>query len=346
MYTVEAITEDDKKVEFECGPNEDLITAALRNNVILLSSCREGSCATCKAECIEGEFELSNCSVQALPSNEEEDGFVLMCGMYPRSDIVVRLPYVYERISFGKQNVDWTGDVVACDRLSSNVFRLVIQCKDPDTNAPLPMPFTAGQYVNIEIPGTGISRSFSMANPPGSTDLEFLIRMLPTGRFSEFLANGVAVGQAIKFRGPTGIFALRENGLRPRYFIAGGTGLSPVLSMIRRMRDVRDPHPVKLFFGVTHQHELFYEEELEELRRSMPMPNMLVNIAVMNPSDTWHGFKGTVVDLLRTELSQSNEKPDIYMCGPPAMIEATVAAAVAAEVPDGSIYFEKFLASG
>ena len=119
-----------------------------------MSSCREGGCATCKADVLEGDYELGNCSVQALPPDEEEAGVVLLCRTFPRSDLVVQLPYTFDRISFQKVNTDWQGEIVAVDKLSSNVVKLRIEAKDPETGARIKIPFFPGQYMDIEIPGS------------------------------------------------------------------------------------------------------------------------------------------------------------------------------------------------
>ncbi|ACK50236.1 oxidoreductase FAD/NAD(P)-binding domain protein [Methylocella silvestris BL2] len=344
MFKVRAITEDQHDLTFECSPSEDVISAGLKRDVILLASCREGGCATCKAEIVDGDYELGGCSVQALPPDEEEAGVVLLCRTFPRSDLVLQLPYTFDRISFHKVNTDWQGEIVAVERISSNVARLQIEPKDPETGAAISIPFVPGQYVDIEIPGSSVSRSYSMATTSTQSRLDFLIRLLPDGQFSNFLTMAAKPGLTVKLRGPFGAFNLRENGFRPRYFVAGGTGLSPVLSMIRYMQQEQHPQEAKLFFGVTHQHELFYLEELKKLEESMP--NFSAHVAVMQPDGNWQGSRGTVVDDLLKHLEGTKAAPDIYMCGPPGMIDATFAAAANYGVPKDHVYVEKFLATG
>ncbi len=344
MHKVQVITEDGQEAAFECGPDEDVISAGLKRDVILLASCRQGGCATCKAECTDGDYELGNISVQALTPEEEEEGVVLLCRTYPRSDIVVQVPYTYDRISFQKIRIDWEGEIVSIDRISSNVARLVIQPINSESRAAVKIPFLPGQYLDIEIPGAELYRSFSMATTSADAQLEFLIRLLPNGRFSEFLSTQAKPGAVVKLRGPFGTFNLHENGLRPRYFVAGGTGLSPVASMLRHMQIEQHPHEAKLFFGVTHQHEAFYLSELKRLEAEMP--NLRVYVAIMHPDEGWEGGRGTVVDDLARHLTNAKSLPDIYLCGPPGMIEATFAVAAKRGVPKDQIFLEKFLASG
>jgi methane monooxygenase component C len=344
MYKITAYTEDGQVIEFPASPNEDVVTSALKQDVILLTSCREGGCATCKAECTDGEYEMANASVQALPPDEEEDGFVLLCCTYPRSNLTLNLPYTFDRVSFEKNNKEWTGDILAVERMSSNVMRLAIRLADPETGGPVKMKFSPGQYIEIEVPGTNIWRSYSMACTNGSSDLEFLIRLLPNGFFSKFLVNEAAPGMRVKLHGPSGAFAMRENGFRPRYFIAGGTGLSPVLSMIRHMQVEGHPQQAELFFGVTHQHELFYADELRDIENTMS--NLNVHISVMNPELSSPYSQGTVVDDLVKHFERGGPNPDIYVCGPPGMIDAALVATRKYGMPADQVFYEKFLASG
>ncbi|GEO42673.1 NADH oxidase [Skermanella aerolata] len=344
MYRIETITEDSQSVVFDCRPNEDVISAAFRNNVILLSSCREGGCATCKAECLDGRYDLKKCSVQALPSDEEEAGMILLCRTFPQSDLVISLPYTHDRISFGQVQSNWTSEIMLCQQVSSNVVRLVLNCLDPISGTSVAMPFLPGQYVDIEIPGTPLRRSFSMASLPGMVDMEFFIRLLPDGRFSCHLMRKAAVGQRLSLRGPAGGFMLRDKGPpRPYCFVAGGTGLSPVLSMVRHLKTAGDRQPVLLLFGVTHRHELFCQDELRHLAEDMP--NLSVDVSVMCPDGAWPGAGGTVVDLLRRHLAEADVKPEIYLCGPPAMIDRAVITALDSDIKKENIYFEKFFPS-
>jgi len=345
MHQIVIETEDGETCSFECGPNEDVISAGLRQSVILMSSCRAGGCATCKGDCVDGDYELIDVKVQALPPDEEEDGKILLCRTFPRSDLHVLVPYTFDRISFESIQTNWVGEIKTCERASSNVMRLVVQVLTADGSAPVSLNFSPGQFVDIEIPGSHTRRSYSMASISSDGALEFFIRLLPDGAFSKFLQSSAKVGMRLDLRGPTGAFNLRNNGPRPRFFVGGGTGLSPVLSMVRHMQSSGDTTPAKLFFGVTRRDELFYLDELKKLQSAMP--NLDLHIAVVEGGDGNGVSGGTVIDLLRGELGDgSDDHPDIYLCGPPGMIDAAYAAASSAGVPAEHVYLEKFLASG
>lgn len=344
LHEIKVVTEDGETVLFDCGPDEDVITAGLRQDVILMSSCREGGCATCKSLCADGEYELHNCSVQALPPEEEEEGLVLLCRTFPRSDLVLEVPYTSDRIAHGSPRRTYRAEVVGLVPVAANAVQFTLR-RQADEEAGTGTDFDPGQYLELQIPGTDHWRSFSPANLPNADGvLEFLIRLLPDGMFSNYLRNEARPGQVVNVRGPQGTFHIRENGLRPRYFVAGGTGLAPVVSMVRQMADRGDPHEARLYFGVNREEEVFYERELNAL--SEGMANLTVRVCVWHAGPNWGGVAGNAVEVLRADLEASGAKPDLYLCGPPGMIDATYKTCLALGIPKEYIFTEKFLASG
>jgi methane monooxygenase component C len=339
-HQIKIITEDGESVCFDCFEDEDIISAGLRQDVYLMSSCREGGCATCKGLCIDGDYALGKVSVQALPPEEEEEGIVLLCCCFPTSDMEVEVPYTYDRISFAPVGISVEAEVVELAQVSSNVMKLQLQ-SPPDQ---LQIRFDAGQFFDLEIPGTTTTRSYSPANTANDRgELEFLIRIVDNGKFSSWLHNDAYVGQKINVKGPSGIFGLKENGFTPRYFVAGGTGLAPILSMVRRMQEWDEPQTSVIYFGVNTEEEVFYAEALKKLEAEMP--NLTVRICVWKASDSWSGEKGSVVDVLRRDLQGGGVSPDLYLCGPPGMVDAVYKVCAEAGIAKDKIFLEKFLPS-
>jgi ferredoxin-NADP reductase len=161
---------------------------------------------------------------------------------------------------------------------------------------------------------------------------------------SEYLIGTAAVGDELTVSAATGDFGLVENGLRPRWFLAGGTGLSPLLSMLRRMTEWGDPQPARLFFGVTRHSEVFAQEELQALAETMP--DFRYDTVVWQSDPEWSGATGNPVDLAAAEVALLDEWPDVYVCGPPPMVEAAYAALTAVGLPADQIHAERFSAGG
>jgi len=340
MFNVKIVTEDGEAVYFDCRPDEDIVSASLRQDIYLMTSCREGGCATCKGLCTEGEYAMGKFSVQALPPEEEEEGYVLLCRCYPTSDLEIEVPYTYDRISFSADELCFDAEIVELAPMSCNVVKLCLRKLGVDQSVRL----ESGQYYDLEIPGTGVSRSYSPANTANHNgELEFLIRIVDNGKFSVYLQRDAKVGHVIRAKGSLGVFGLRENGFTPRYFVAGGTGLAPIMSMVRRMHEWSEPQPCVIYFGVNTEQEVFYAEQVKALEQAMS--TLSVHICVWQAGEGWRGEKGSVVDILRRDLLDTGIKPDLYLCGPPGMVDATYQVCAQVGIPRDKIYLEKFLPS-
>lgn len=339
-HQIRIITEDGGSVSFDCAPDEDIISAAIRQSIYLMSSCREGGCATCKGFCTEGDYEHGKISSQALPSEEEEDGFVLLCRCYPTEDMDIEVPYTSDRIAYSEVGQEFPTKIVELEKISSNVMKLCLSRADGEQQIKL----DSGQFYDLQIPGTEITRSYSPANISNNEgQLEFLIRLLDGGKFSSYLTQDAKINQSIQVKGPSGVFGLKADGFTPRYFVAGGTGLAPILSMVRFMKEWGEPQPCTIYFGSTFEEEMFYVDELRQLAEEMD--NLTVKLCVWKATDSWHGEKGSVVDVLKKDLQQASAKPDLYLCGPPGMVDATYAVCEEVGISKDKIYLEKFLPS-
>ncbi|MCK5829818.1 MAG: 2Fe-2S iron-sulfur cluster binding domain-containing protein [Methylococcales bacterium] len=337
-HQIKIITEEGESVSFDCAEDEDIITAAIRQSIYLMSSCREGGCATCKGECTEGDYEIGKVSSQALPPEEQEEDLVLLCRCYPTENMVVEVPYTLDRIAYSEEGKEFSTEIIVLESLSTNVMKLCLSRSDGEKEIKL----DSGQYYDLEIPGTEITRSYSPANIANKKgEMEFLIRLLEGGKFSTFLSHEAKVGQTINACGPSGVFGLKADGFTPRYFVAGGTGLAPIISMVRFMKEWGEPQLCTIYFGSTLEEEMFYVQELTQLEKEMD--SLTVKLCVWKATDSWHGEKGSVVDILKKDLQETTSKPDLYLCGPPGMVDAVYSVCEETGVPKEKVYLEKFL---
>ncbi len=143
-------------------------------------------------------------------------------------------------------------------------------------------------------------------------------------------------------RGPQGAFGLRDHGIRPRWFVAGGMGLAPMLSMsMRRMAEWAEPQPVRLFLGVGTDAEV---PELTEA--GAQLADFAVTTSVWRPGPDWTGTVGTPVDTLAQALAANGTSPDVCVCGPPAMVDAATEVARVNGVDDEHLILERYLPTG
>jgi benzoate/toluate 1,2-dioxygenase reductase component len=245
-----------------CADDQTVADASYRARINIPLDCRDGACGTCKAFCESGEYDGGFYIDDALAPDEAEKGFVLPCSMKPKSDLVLQIASTSAVAK--TQAATHTGTLTRVERLSETTYALGVEIEDRDSLAFLP-----GQYVNIDVPGAGEARSYSFSTAPEEKALGFLVKLTPGGVMSTWLAEQAAAGDPITFTGPNGSFFLRES-QRPLLLLAGGTGLAPILSIVRTLRDTGSTRPVHLVYGVSTDEDLVETERIEELAAELP----------------------------------------------------------------------------
>ena len=314
-HKVTLVFEDGRAVKFDASEDDNIYFACLKNKIRILTDCLEGACATCKGVCTSGKYYLDEYTDEALTAAEIDNGEVLTCQMHVTSDCVIELPYA-SRVAL-KSKPDIRGvTVVEIEMISSTVARLVVE-PDSDTD---PVSFIPGQYVHLSIPGSDENRSYSFANPPLETQqYTFYIKILEQGAMSDYLSREAKLGDRMNVTGPFGRFYLRPV-QRPVLMVAGGTGLAPMLSMLDTMVIQGDiNHSVRLLYGANQPDELFGLDKIAGYKDQGLDVSM--ELSIVDPDGNWNGTTGHVTSLLRSELLNGGNC-DVYLCGPPPMIEA------------------------
>jgi propane monooxygenase reductase component len=330
-------------IEIEVDEDQNILRAAAEQGVQLMHGCKEGQCAACKSFVLEGEdIELDRYSTFALPDYEKEEGSTLLCRAHAYEDLVIELlNYDEEIIRSGLPLRKGVVEVVSNEAVTHDLRHLVVQLIEPEE-----IKFFPGQYLDITVPETEESRSFSMANTPDRDGrFEFVIKVYPNGLFSEFLATKVAVGDRLDVEGPFGTFTLRESRTSPLVFLGGGAGLAPVLGLLRSMADRGVDRPAVFYYGARQRRDLCFEEELRALEERLPGFKYVPALSEPADDDDWDGEVGMVTDVLaRCEPDLSGR--DAYVCGPPPMVDAAIPALSALGVREDNIFYDKFTTTG
>ncbi len=246
-----ALTFEDGVTRFiTCREDQTVADASYRQRINIPLDCRDGACGTCKAFCESGDYDGGTYIDDALSESECADGFALPCCMKPQSDLVLQIAATSDIAKTAAG--EFAGSIVDLERLSTSTMRMTVEIPNRAD-----LVFLPGQYVNIAVPGeqapdgtdTVVRRSYSFANGPHEERLVFLIKLTPGGAMSDYLTERAARGDEISFTGPHGSFFLRESAW-PVLLLAGGTGVAPILSMLRKMLDDNSPRKVHLIYGV------------------------------------------------------------------------------------------------
>ena len=210
----------------------------------------------------------------------------------------------------------FTAQVGRIDTLTSDVRAISLELRDPSE-----ICFQAGQFVSFEIVKPGlpfpVTRPYSIASAPSNRyTIELILNLVPGGPGSTFLFS-LGVGDPVSFRGPAGTFVLRDYPDRRLLFVATGTGIAPVRSMIRaRLPSLT---PVTLIWGLRHERDLYYEDELAELAEQFP--EFSYTITLSQPSPAWTGAVGRVQSQIEPYIARVDDLA-VYACGSSAMISS------------------------
>ncbi|WP_376711609.1 NADH:ubiquinone reductase (Na(+)-transporting) subunit F [Bradyrhizobium altum] len=326
-------------IEMEVEEGETVLDAAFRQGISLMHGCKEGQCGSCKSKLLDGDFELLKYSTFALPDYESETGHVLLCRTYVYSDISVELlNYDEDLLSRSIAVKAFAGRVAAIRALTSDIRLLEIEIERP-------MKFWAGQYVDLTLQDGTITRAFSMANPPSESNrLRFIIKKYPNGAFSSQLDGKLAVDDAVTAKGPYGTCFRREERPGPMLLIGGGSGMSPLWSILADHIESGEQRPVRLFYGARTRADLFYLEELAAIAARLDDFKFVPALSHAEADDGWDGETGLIHEVVRRHLSEEKFSGaiDAYACGPTPMIDAVLPVLQMNGVEPDRIYFDKF----
>jgi benzoate/toluate 1,2-dioxygenase reductase subunit len=313
---------------------ETVADAAYRQGINIPLDCRDGACGTCKCLAEAGSYELGDEYIDdALSAAEAAQGYVLTCQMRAHSDCVLHVPASAQLCK--TEQASFEASISALTQLSAST--LALSLKGPALKQ---LAFLPGQYVNLQVPGSAESRAYSFSSLQRDGQVSFLIRNVPGGLMSSFLSTQAQLGDAISLRGPLGSFYLREI-KRPLLLLAGGTGLAPFTAMLEQIAEQGSTEPVHLLYGVTHDHDLVELDKLEAF--SLRIPNFSYRACVAS-ADSQHPHKGYVTEHIEAQ-HLNNGEVDIYLCGPPPMVEAVSRYMSEQGISPAHFYYEKFAAS-
>lgn len=315
-------------------PGQTVADASYRARINIPLDCRDGACGTCKAFCESGQYDGGSYIADALSADEAARGYCLPCRMTPESDLVLQIASTSAVAK--TQAATHRATMTALRRYSPTTVGFSIEIPDRSALAYLP-----GQYVNIAVPGAEVTRSYSFSSGPHDSELTFLVKIAPGGAMSSYLAERAAVGDTFDITGPHGSFFLRE-GDRPVLMLAGGTGLAPMLAMLRTLRETRSSRRVHLILGVNTDDDLV---ELDQLRAlEADLPGFTWNYCVVDPASAApnHGpDRAYVTHLIEDEHLRGGDVA-VYLCGPPPMVDAVRSYFDAKGIEPAGFFYEKF----
>ena len=318
-------------------PGETVLEAALRQDVRLPYTCRDGACGNCKGTILHGTVDYGVYQEGTLSEQDKQAGKALFCCAMPLSDLEIE--YYEDEVLKQVPVKLMKGRVHKMVRVAPDVMMLYLKLPQGSK-----LQFYAGQYLDILLED-GARRSFSFANAPH--DYEFIqlhIRLVPGGRFTTHVFTQMKEGDELSFEGPLGSFYLREESDKPMIFVVGATGFAPVKSMLEHAFFTGSKRRMLLYWGVRMRKDLYMADLPERWQREHDNFTFVPVLSDAGPDDNWQGRTGLVHEAIL------QDHPDlsgfqVYACGSLVMVQAARPSFIAQGLPEDACFSDAFTVS-
>ncbi len=323
---------DDREIVVEGG--DSLLSSLSEEKIFIPSACGgKATCGYCKVKILEGEKPVLPTEEPYLTGEEKKDGIRLSCQIKVKNDLSVYIP---EELFNIKQ---YTAVVSEIEDLTHDIKSFVFKLNDPEN-----IIFKAGQYVQIDSKPYGkvresVSRAYSISSAPFERQtIELIVKLVPDGLCTTFMHEHLREGDKVTLSGPYGDFYIRD-GDEEIIFIAGGSGLAPVKSMVADELEKGSRRKMVFFFGAVTEKDIFHMDFFKKLQAESP--NFTFIPAVSRPQGSWHGEKGLVTEAVERYLNDDIER-QAYLCGSPGMINAGIELLKRKGMREENIFYDKF----
>jgi CDP-4-dehydro-6-deoxyglucose reductase len=203
------------------------------------------------------------------------------------------------------------------------------------------LQFFAGQYIEFLL-RDGKRRAFSLANAPHVDNLlEFHLRLIPGGVFTEYVFNEMPDKAIMRFEGPFGSFYYRDNSQKPMIMVAGGTGFAPIKGIVEHMLHHDIKRDIVIYWGARSLEDLYMPELPQAWAEQYDYIQFIPVLSDAKPEDQWQGRTGLVHQAVLDDISDLSAY-EVYCCGAPAMVEVAHASFQQAGLPQDAFYSDAF----
>ena len=317
---------------FQSAENITLLAAAEKSGNHLPYSCRTGRCSSCKCKVLSGSS-IATSEELGLTESEKNEGWILSCVRFTTSDMVLEVE------DLGGVSLP-TPKTIPCriqelNRLAADVMQVRLRLPPAAE-----YPYLPGQYIDVIGPA-GIRRSYSLANAHASDKhLELHIRAVPGGAMSEYWFQQARVNDLLRLNGPLGTFFLRKITGLDLVFLATGTGIAPIKSILEGMSALpadQQARSVTVYWGARKPEELYCDvAAFSGLAQYVPV--------LSQADETWAGARGYVQQQLLKDTPDLSQAV-VYACGSDAMIQSAKVLLQSAGLPAHRFHSDAFVCS-
>jgi CDP-4-dehydro-6-deoxyglucose reductase, E3 len=320
---------------FAVEESESVLTAALRQGVMLPYGCKNGACGSCKGKIVSGAVDYGHYHARVLTEEERAHGKALFCQAKPLGELVIECRTIGAAKDIAVRLLPCR--VQQLTRVADDV--IIVQLKLPANER---LQFLAGQYIDFLLKG-GERRSFSMANPPHADELiELHIRHVPGGSFTDHVFAKMKERDILRLEGPLGSFFLREDSIKPMVFVASGTGFAPIKSIIESALHRKVERPMVLYWGGRRPKDLYLNALAQKWALEHRHFRYVPVASEARPEDAWSGRSGFVHRAVMQDLPDLSGY-QVYACGVPAMVDAARKDFITqCQLPEDEFYADSF----
>jgi CDP-4-dehydro-6-deoxyglucose reductase len=319
---------------FSGDAEQTLLEAALDAGIHMPYGCRNGACGACKSKVLAGEVDHGAALDHALTPDDRAQGLTLTCCAKPLSDVTLEC-----REAKGEADIPARIMPVRVDRLERVAADVVImKLRLPASER---LQFLAGQYVEFLLKDGG-RRAFSIANAPQEDEcLELHVRLVPGGKFTEYVFGAMKEKEILRIEGPHGSFQLQELSDKPAIFVAGGTGFAPVKAIVEYAIHNRIQRPMTIYWGARDQSGLYLPETPRRWAAEHANIRYVPVLSDLPQGDDWSGRRGLVHQAVIEDHADLSGF-QVYACGAPAMIDAARRDFCASGLPSNQFFADAF----
>ncbi|MBT4887986.1 MAG: 2Fe-2S iron-sulfur cluster binding domain-containing protein [Rhodospirillales bacterium] len=306
----------DSDVVFETNEDDTILGSMLRAGIGVPYECNAGGCGSCKFTLVDGSVVDDLEESAGLRQSDRRKNKHLACICRARSDctISVKLDSAYAPEIYPTAIA---AQFISRTPLTHDLWEFHFQSTEPAL-------FKPGQYAKLHIPGVSGPRSYSMANTANDDGIwTFQIKRVPDGEATTLLFGGALEGLVVDIDAPYSIAHLDENSKRATVCIAGGSGLAPMLSIIRglALSGVNKTQPI-LYYGARTPEDIVPSTYFSDIQNFDPAQHYIPVVSDTESATNYEGSKGFVHEHLATALPEDCSDIDFYMAGPPPMVDA------------------------
>jgi Na+-transporting NADH:ubiquinone oxidoreductase subunit F len=328
------INNGDRTLEVKGG--DSLLSTLSGQGIFIPSACGgKATCGLCKVQVLDGAGPLLPTEEPYLDAGERKAGYRLSCQVKVKQNLKILIPDELFNIREFKTTIS------QIDQLTHDIKGLRLELVDPNT-----IRFKAGQYVQLYTRPYGkvkekVFRAYSMASVPSDNKaVELIVRQVPQGICTTYVLQELKVGDEVRISGPYGDFYLRGQ-CDELIFIAGGSGLAPIRSLILDILEKQLPYKMTFFFGAVTRRDLYYLDFFDDLAAKHEQFRFIPALSKPDPADNWQGEVGLITEVVSRHLEDGQNK-EAYLCGSPGMVQACLAVLNEKGITEDKIFFDKF----